>query len=630
MTVLTLCHAFGAGNAVASNVAKNGGEYLVGGFIPGDQAYQSLALNNSGGYITWNDHQADNDGLGISLLQVDGNVSSAFEPLTVNETTNGDQRDAQIVMLNSGDASAVVVWEGNGDIYARYLNSDGTFSTGEILVNETITNVQNRPAVTVLSNGNVAIAWSSLGQDGSHYGVYGRILDQLGNPVTGEFGLAQETDYNQKSVSLTSHEDGSFHAVWVSEQLSGISNSIDIDGRIDFFSGGRQFNVVVKGRKFGADGQAQTDELSLTAKTLFASNPQILRSNSGELALIYAAKPVGKETDDSWDVYIQDVDPLTGQASGASVRVNNTSYGDQFVPRASAVADGYFVTWTSLGHDGDAEGVYGNLVQGGETLESDILINTTTSGRQFLSSVAATGNDAWVVSWSGFSSISRSLEIYAQKFNQAPTKVQPASVFAFSSGYDSVNVVWPFVADEEVTGYRVSLPQEGKTFDTETNNFTFSGLESGRSYSVTLSFIYQDGSTSVTTANAQASTWTSDGNGDGLPDSWQIIYFGSNQDDWAAADLDSDQDGANNLDELLAGTNPANSDDALIMDLVNVNGQTWLSWSTVQGGIYQLQETSSLNVWQNVGAPRFAADNYDAVQINSGAQLSLYRVVRLK
>ena len=629
MTVLSLCHSFGSSNAVASNLAKSGGEYLVGGFIPGDQTNQSIALNSDGGYITWNDHQADNDGLGISLLHVDSNISSAFDPLTVNVTTEGDQRDAQVVMLEGDSSSAVVVWEGNGDIYARFISSDGTFSTGEILVNSYQENIQNRPSVAALSNGNVAVAWSSLGQDGSHYGVYGRILNSAGLPVSDEFGLTQETDYNQRSVSLTSTIDGGFQAVWISEQLAGISDSIDIDGRIDFFSGGRQFNIAVKGRKFGQDGSPQSVENTLTSSDQVASNPQIVNTEEN-LTLIYAAKPKGQQTENSWDIYAQGLSLQTNHLIGDPILVNSIRYGDQFVPRASVVDGGYFVTWTSLGHDGDVEGVYGNLIQNGQVNGEDILINTTTSGRQFLSSVANLNESSWVVSWSGFSTLSRSMEIYAQKYNISSGRIQPASVYAFSSGANSINAVWPIVNDETVAGYRISIDQLNKTFETDSNSISIDGLKAGQSYEISLSYIYQDGSTSVANAEARVSTWGNDGNHDGLPDSWQTLYFGSDQTKWLRSEEDADNDGASNMDELLAGTSPSNGSDVLAMELLIFNDQTWLSWTTVEGGIYQLQQTSSLNVWQNVGLPRFAADDYDAVQINNSAELNLYRIVRLK
>jgi len=51
-----------------------------------------------------------------------------------------------------------------------------------------------------------------------------------------------------------------------------------------------------------------------------------------------------------------------------------------------------------------------------------------------------------------------------------------------------------------------------------------------------------------------------DGNGDGLPDAWQIQYFGSVRAANAAPTADPDGDGLNNLEEYRLGTNPQNPD----------------------------------------------------------------------
>jgi hypothetical protein len=630
LTVLSLCHFAGSGNTGPASLAKNGNEYLLGGFIPGDQTFQSLALNGSGGYAVWNDYQADDDGSGISLLAVDVNISSAFQPITVNETTDGEQRDAKLALLNDNDLSAAVVWDGNGDIFARFLNSDGTFRTGEILINETTSNVQNRPVITALSSGNVVIAWSSLGQDGSQYGVYARVLDSNGNPLTGELSLAQTTDYNQKSVNVTSVDDGGFYATWVSEQLSGITDSVDETGRIDFFSGGRQFNVVINGRKFDSNGNPASDETTLTSGNVISSNPQILNADNKELALFYSAKPRAARTDDGWDIYTLSIDINTGKPSGDTIRVNTVTYGDQFIPNACVIEGGYFVTWTTLGHDGDVEGIYGNVITDGVVSDEDFLINTTTKGRQFLSSVSCIDPSNWVVTWSGFSTSSRSLEVYAQKFNVSTVRVKPISIYGFGANFDTINVVWPLANDENVSGYRVSVDDGSQVFETESSHISINELEAGQSYQISLAYVYHDGSTSVGTADLVVSTWTPDDNKDGLPDVWQSSYFGGVSSSWEDSSTDTDGDGANNLEELLAGTDPADSTDVLVMHLHKSNGQNWLSWTTVEGGIYQLQQTSSFNTWLNVGSPRFAADAVDAVQINNVDDLSIYRIVRLK
>jgi hypothetical protein len=263
-------------------------------------------------------------------------------------------------------------------------------------------------------------------------------------------------------------------------------------------------------------------------------------------------------------------------------------------------------------------------------VSKDVLINTTTSGRQFLGNVASVDDENLVVTWSGFSSTSKSLEVFGQRFKPLSGRATPSHLYGFGAGFDSVNVVWPDAHDESVSGYRITYGPGNSFIDTQTTSLTISNLEPGQVYNISLSNIYADGTVSADSVSASTQTWGIDANGDGLPDSWQSSHFGIGISAWKGADSDSDGDGATNLEELLAGTDPSNPADSLTIAMYDVNDQSWLSWTTIEGGIYQLQQTSSLNEWHNIGAPRFGADSNDAVQIQNNTDLSIYRIVRLK
>jgi len=65
---------------------------------------------------------------------------------------------------------------------------------------------------------------------------------------------------------------------------------------------------------------------------------------------------------------------------------------------------------------------------------------------------------------------------------------------------------------------------------------------------------------STNTVRVIYATGDFDGNGDGLPDAWQIQYFGSVKAASAQPTADPDGDGLSNLDEYRLGTNPTNAD----------------------------------------------------------------------
>lgn len=98
-----------------------------------------------------------------------------------------------------------------------------------------------------------------------------------------------------------------------------------------------------------------------------------------------------------------------------------------------------------------------------------------------------------------------------------------------------------------------------------------------------------------------------DDDNDGIPDTWEMAYFGGRLS--AAPDADSDGDGLSNLQEYVAGTDPRRADGFRIMSCgarkaTATAGATYeVRCQAVSGRLYQLQSTSSLTrpVWQAVG-----------------------------
>lgn len=90
------------------------------------------------------------------------------------------------------------------------------------------------------------------------------------------------------------------------------------------------------------------------------------------------------------------------------------------------------------------------------------------------------------------------------------------------------------------------------------------------------------------------STNVADANGDGLPDAWQIQYFGSITAPQAAPGADPDGDGFNNLQEYLAGTNPTDAQDFLRFEsVVATQGQLVLQFKAVAAKTYSILSSSA-------------------------------------
>src|SRR5437660_837539 len=128
-----------------------------------------------------------------------------------------------------------------------------------------------------------------------------------------------------------------------------------------------------------------------------------------------------------------------------------------------------------------------------------------------------------------------------------------------------------------------------------TNNiWTATGLIAGSTHSFKLAYQLIDGRRSTPSAPATGTTWGEDDNLDGLPDDWQSAYWGSDPSKWPAPNADSDGDGASNLQEFLAGTDPTNPNSVLRVLLVSTAQGTQLRWNSQPGLMYQVQFSQTL------------------------------------
>src|SRR5439155_23901185 len=255
----------------AAGLAQNpyspqGREYPIAGALPGDQVFPQISIDSTGGYLVWQDNRTDGDGLGISARRINSNLSGAFGVFRVNEQGVGDQQNPKVTLLKNG--GAVFVWQGGTTaprIYARFLKPDGTFTTGDVLVNTYAQNHQIDPVVASLSNGNVVIAWSSFGEDGDLYGVFAQLFSSTGAKIGAEFQVNQFTQNNQRSPALAAFANGGFLAVWISEKFNRTAFDTGPDGlpEPDGSSGLLIYDVDVYARIYDAAGTPIADEFKV-------------------------------------------------------------------------------------------------------------------------------------------------------------------------------------------------------------------------------------------------------------------------------------------------------------------------------------------------------------------------------
>ncbi|MBI1178145.1 hypothetical protein GC207_11985 [bacterium] len=92
-----------------------------------------------------------------------------------------------------------------------------------------------------------------------------------------------------------------------------------------------------------------------------------------------------------------------------------------------------------------------------------------------------------------------------------------------------------------------------------------------------------------------------DSDGDGLPDSWELTWFGTLARDGSG---DFDNDGVSDHDEFVAGTNPTN--DHSVLEALTVyassSSEPQILWSAIPGRTYRVQYKDDFNVagWTNL------------------------------
>src|SRR5205814_2644888 len=114
----------------------------------------------------------------------------------------------------------VIAWQSNGQdgsntgVYAQRYSAAGVPQGGEFRVNTYTTNIQTYPAVGMDAVGDFAVAWDSLGQDGSGDGAYAQRYGATGQSLGAEFQVNTFTAGDQSLPAVGMGAAGDFVVAW--------------------------------------------------------------------------------------------------------------------------------------------------------------------------------------------------------------------------------------------------------------------------------------------------------------------------------------------------------------------------------------------------------------------------------
>ncbi|MDA5556024.1 Ig-like domain-containing protein [Shimia sp. MMG029] len=380
-----------------------GGEVTVNDALDDADNIELVQLPGTGGdfIAVYELNPTDGSGHGIYAQRFDvqgnklardgsGLASGQSDEFRLNTTTTQDQFEPQVAAFSDG--SWVAVWtddsldgSSQGIVFQRF-NEDGTPAGGETVANTGTTFDQDSPAITVLSDDKFVVTWDSGSSggagDGNGLGVLARVFNSDGTAFGAQFVVNTNTASTQDDPSITALNDGGFLIAW--ESSTG-----DVDG----------FGVFAQ--RYDASGAVVGGEFRINTSTL--SN-QI----DVELTVLDNGNVVAVWTDNVADLSGDGVFATVIAPDGTTVveefRVNDQRIGGQFDPVvASLDTGGFVIAWTdNNGTDGSGQGVFAQQYSAdGARVDSQFLVNSTTSGTQNQPSVEGLPGGGFIVGWNG-------------------------------------------------------------------------------------------------------------------------------------------------------------------------------------------------------------------------------------
>ena len=362
-----------------------GGEFPLLGDLPGHQKNPDVALGETGGFVVWQNLAGSANTERVMVQRLGPDMTGAGVPFAVGQSARSwNELSPQVAMLPDG--GAVVIWTGgaraDNDVYARVLNASGSFTTGDILINTTTAGHQRDAALTVLSNGNVAVVWSSTDQDGDGEGVYGQLLAGTGARIGGEVRINQTTAMNQSSPSVAALKDGKYVIAWVSEEVKGKTSA-----------GAPNLRSNVMGRVIGADGAGSGNEYKLNEGDVLGANPALASGEDGSFTLAWEQRDE-KNTRNLEDIYLR-VFNADGVAQGGQIQQNTFHKGQQEAPALVSLDGEGLVAWTSYGQDASGGGIEGRMASGGKEFQ----VNSQGNLHQTAPTLGTDGQSKFLAVW---------------------------------------------------------------------------------------------------------------------------------------------------------------------------------------------------------------------------------------
>ncbi len=288
------------------------------------------------------------------------------------------------------------------------------------LANTYTTSDQQRPAVAADGHGRAVVAWESLGQDGSHLGVFAqRFVD--GVPAGPEFQVNSYTVSRQNFPAVAMDGAGNFVIAWRSSLQGSPGGTIFAQ------------RYTADGAKLGGEFQVGPDNSARDSQ----SEPQVAMNARGDFVIAWSNREVGavaealgqNNLEDRWlevRAYAPDGTPRIDPMRTTIIAT------DQYprAPRVAMDADGNFVlVWASAGDATQLRAQHFDL--NATALSPAYTVNEVAEGVDVdLATVAMNPDGQFAVAWEGHTYGYEPLGLYLQRYSGPQTPVGSPIVVA--------------------------------------------------------------------------------------------------------------------------------------------------------------------------------------------------------
>lgn len=216
----------------ASEGTPVGSEFQVNTHTEGQLQFPSVCCDVSGNFaVTWQqEDDQDGDGGGVfgqRFTSDGGFVGTEFQ---VNTYTTDSQ--GYPAACCGADGDFVVGWESYGQdgdrpgIFGQRFASNGGLVGVEFQINTSTVDRQAAPSIGCDAEGNFAVVWSGNNQDGDSHGIFGQRFAADATPQGSEFRVNTFTAFDQRSAEICLAADGDFAVAWESVGQDGSGTGI--------------------------------------------------------------------------------------------------------------------------------------------------------------------------------------------------------------------------------------------------------------------------------------------------------------------------------------------------------------------------------------------------------------------